>query len=65
MTQSRFVTAWDKKSGEKRRIPKRWLDTPLGEPFTTTEPKAAPSAPAVSDSATATTKAADVAAKGK
>lgn len=58
MTQSRFVTAWEKKSGAKRRIPRHWLRTPLGEPFTTTEPKAAPAA-------TDSNKAADAAAKGK
>lgn len=62
MPQSRFVTAWDKKTGAKRRIPKRWIGTPLEEPFTTTEPKAAkPEA----STPTSTTKAADGAAKEK
>lgn len=58
MEQSRFVTAWEKKSGVKRQIPRHWLGTPLGEPFTMTEPKATPAA---GDS----NKAADAAAKGK
>jgi len=39
MPTTRFVPAWSKKTGEKHRIPARWLDHPtLGKPFTTTEP---------------------------
>jgi len=57
MADSEFVDVWRKDNGEEVRIPKHWIGDPvLGEPFTTTEPKA--------DPATATAKAAD-AAKGK
>jgi hypothetical protein len=50
-----FIDVWRKDTGVKVRVPKHWMSDPkLGEPFTTTEPKADP-APA---------KAAD-AAKGK
>lgn len=44
MPQSKFVTAWNKKTGEKHRIPQRWIGHPLGDPFTTTEPRTAPAA---------------------
>jgi len=51
------INAYRKDTGEKVRIPEHWIGHPkLGEPFTTTAPRAA---------TPATTKAADGAAKEK
>lgn len=64
MPQSRFVTAWEKKTGAKHPIPRHWIGTSLEEPFTTTDPEGATAARSTA-TPPATNKAADGAAKEK